>query len=68
MCLEQVEEVRELVDSELGFQQATLSCLSQSKTYMFISNEKKIVGCLIAEHIKKVKLLHNIDQAMLIVH
>lgn len=52
-ALKKVEEVRELVDSELGFQQATLSCLSQSKTYMFISNEKKIVGCLIAEHIKK---------------
>ncbi|XP_078255752.1 N-acetyltransferase ESCO2 [Rhinoraja longicauda] len=52
-ALKKVEEVRELVDSELGFQQATLSCPSQSKTYLFISNEKKIVGCLIAEHIKQ---------------
>ncbi|XP_069742872.1 N-acetyltransferase ESCO2 isoform X2 [Narcine bancroftii] len=48
-----VEEVRELVDYELGFQQVALNCPGQSKTYMFISNEKKIVGCLIAEHIKQ---------------
>uniref|UniRef100_UPI00398E57C5 N-acetyltransferase ESCO2 isoform X2 n=1 Tax=Pristiophorus japonicus TaxID=55135 RepID=UPI00398E57C5 len=48
-----VEEVRELVDNELGFQQAILNCPGQSKTYMFVSNEKKIVGCLIAEQIKQ---------------
>ncbi|XP_072913560.1 N-acetyltransferase ESCO2 isoform X2 [Hemitrygon akajei] len=48
-----VEEVRELVDHELGFQQATISSPGQSKTYMFVSNEKKIVGCLIAEDIKQ---------------
>ncbi|XP_067840835.1 N-acetyltransferase ESCO2 [Heptranchias perlo] len=52
-ALKKVEEVRELVDNELGFQQATLSCPGRSKTYMFVSNEKKIVGCLIAEHIKQ---------------
>ncbi|XP_062926150.1 N-acetyltransferase ESCO2 isoform X1 [Mobula hypostoma] len=51
--LKKVEEVRELVDYELGFQQTTLSSPGQSKTYMFVSNEKKIVGCLIAEHIKQ---------------
>ncbi|XP_038655533.1 N-acetyltransferase ESCO2 isoform X1 [Scyliorhinus canicula] len=52
-ALRKVEEVRELVDNELGFQQATLSCPGQSKTYMFVSNEKRIVGCLIAEHIRQ---------------
>ncbi|GCB79848.1 hypothetical protein scyTo_0017023, partial [Scyliorhinus torazame] len=52
-ALKKVEEVRELVDNELGFQQATLSCPGQSKTYMFVSNEKRIVGCLIAEHIRQ---------------
>ncbi|XP_067874606.1 N-acetyltransferase ESCO2 [Heterodontus francisci] len=52
-ALKKVEEVRELVDNELGFQQATLSHPGRSKTYMFISNEKKIVGCLIAEHIQQ---------------
>ncbi|XP_041043826.1 N-acetyltransferase ESCO2 [Carcharodon carcharias] len=52
-ALKKVEEVRELVDNELGFQQATLSYPGRSKTYMFVSNEKKIVGCLIAEHIKQ---------------
>ncbi|KAM4772432.1 N-acetyltransferase ESCO2 [Rhinophrynus dorsalis] len=50
-ALKKVEEVRELVDSELGFQQVTLKCPSKTKTYMFVSNEKKIVGCLIAEPI-----------------
>ncbi|XP_078506079.1 N-acetyltransferase ESCO2 isoform X2 [Lissotriton helveticus] len=52
-AIKKAEEVRELVDSELGFKQATLSCPSKAKTYMFVSNEKKIVGCLIAEPIKQ---------------
>lgn len=52
-AIKKAEEVRELVDNELGFKQATLSCPSKAKTYMFVSNEKKIVGCLIAEPIKQ---------------
>eukprot|EP00062_Callorhinchus_milii_P008409 gi/632951072/ref/XP_007891092.1/ PREDICTED: N-acetyltransferase ESCO2 isoform X1 [Callorhinchus milii] len=52
-ALKKVEELLELVDNELGYQQAALSNASRSKTYMFISNEKKIVGCLIAENIKQ---------------
>ncbi|GCC16831.1 N-acetyltransferase ESCO2 [Chiloscyllium punctatum] len=52
-ALKKVEEVRELVDNELGFQQATLSYPERSKTYMFVSNEKRIVGCLITESIKQ---------------
>ncbi|KAM4694998.1 N-acetyltransferase ESCO2 [Discoglossus pictus] len=52
-AIKKAEEVRELVDTELGFNQATLSCPSQAKTYLFVSNEKKIVGCLIAEPIRQ---------------
>ncbi|NP_001121462.1 N-acetyltransferase ESCO2 [Xenopus tropicalis] len=52
-ALKKAEEVRELVDSELGFQQVSLRCPSQTRTYMFVSNEKKIVGCLIAEPIRE---------------
>ncbi|OCT81567.1 hypothetical protein XELAEV_18028390mg, partial [Xenopus laevis] len=51
-ALKKAEEVRELVDSELGFQQVSLRCPSQTRTYMFVSNEK-IVGCLIAEPIRE---------------
>ncbi|XP_048386501.1 N-acetyltransferase ESCO2 [Stegostoma tigrinum] len=52
-ALKKVEELRELVDNELGFQQAILNYPERSKTYMFVSNEKRIVGCLIAEPIKQ---------------
>ncbi|CAH2245511.1 N-acetyltransferase ESCO2 [Pelobates cultripes] len=52
-ALKKAEEVRELVDTELGFQQSTLVCPKKTKTYLFISNEKKIVGCVIAEPIKQ---------------
>uniref|UniRef100_H3ARD2 Establishment of sister chromatid cohesion N-acetyltransferase 1 n=1 Tax=Latimeria chalumnae TaxID=7897 RepID=H3ARD2_LATCH len=51
-ALKKVEEIRELVDYDLGFQQAAISCLSRPKTLLFISNDKKVVGCLIAEHIQ----------------
>ncbi|XP_029442069.1 N-acetyltransferase ESCO2-like [Rhinatrema bivittatum] len=50
---EEADEVRELVDNELGFKQTTLSCPSKTVTYLYVSNEKKIVGCLIAEQIKQ---------------
>ncbi|XP_053315686.1 N-acetyltransferase ESCO2 [Spea bombifrons] len=52
-ALKKAEEVRELVDSELGFQQISLSSPSQTKSYLFVSNEKKIVGCVIAEPVKQ---------------
>ncbi|XP_053565479.1 N-acetyltransferase ESCO2 [Bombina bombina] len=52
-AIKKAEEVRELVDTELGFKQPTLSCPSKTRTYMFVSNEKKIVGCLIAEPIRQ---------------
>lgn len=50
----QVEEIREMVDNDLGFQQVETKCPSQTKTFLFISNDKKVGGCLIAEHIQEV--------------
>lgn len=51
-ALKKVDEIREMVDNDLGFQQAPLMCYSRTKTLLFISNDKKVVGCLIAEHIQ----------------
>lgn len=51
----QVEEIREVVDSDLGFQQVETKCPSKTKTFLFISNDKKVSGCLIAEHIQEVR-------------
>jgi hypothetical protein len=51
-----VEEIREMVDNDLGFQQVETKCPSQTKTFLFISNDKKVAGCLIAEHIQEVPL------------
>lgn len=53
--LTQVEEIREVVDSDLGFQQVETKCPSKTKTFLFISNDKKVSGCLIAEHIQEVR-------------
>ncbi|XP_064187882.1 N-acetyltransferase ESCO1 isoform X1 [Anguilla rostrata] len=52
-ALKKVEEIREMVDSDLGFQQVDTQCPSQTKTFLFISNDKKVAGCLIAEHIQE---------------
>ncbi|KAG8571097.1 hypothetical protein GDO81_011523 [Engystomops pustulosus] len=51
-ALKKVEEIREMVDNDLGFQQAPLRLHSRMKTLMFINSDKKVVGCLIAEHIQ----------------
>ncbi|KAJ7338734.1 hypothetical protein JRQ81_012636 [Phrynocephalus forsythii] len=50
-ALKKVDEIREMVDNDLGFQQAPLTC-SRTKTLLFIANDKKVTGCLIAEHIQ----------------
>ncbi|KAL8184954.1 UNVERIFIED_CONTAM: hypothetical protein K2H54_033307 [Gekko kuhli] len=47
-----VEDVRELVDNELGFKQVALACPTQTQTYLFVS-VNKIVGCLIAEPVRQ---------------
>ncbi|XP_056105332.1 N-acetyltransferase ESCO1 isoform X1 [Rhinichthys klamathensis goyatoka] len=52
-ALKKVEEIREMVDNDLGFQQVETQVPSQTKTFLFISNDKKVAGCLIAEHIQE---------------
>ncbi|XP_035177935.1 N-acetyltransferase ESCO2 [Oxyura jamaicensis] len=52
-AVKKAEDVREIVDNELGFQQVALSCPAKTKTYVFVSNERMIVGCLVAESIKQ---------------
>ncbi|XP_037612557.1 protein MLP1 homolog isoform X2 [Sebastes umbrosus] len=52
-ALKKVEEIREMVDNDLGFQQVETKCPSQTKTFLFISNDRKVGGCLIAEHIQE---------------
>ncbi|MED6280149.1 hypothetical protein CHARACLAT_007860 [Characodon lateralis] len=52
-ALKKVEEIREMVDNDLGFQQVETKCPSQTKTFLFISIDKKVTGCLIAEHIQE---------------
>ncbi|XP_048337596.1 N-acetyltransferase ESCO2 [Sphaerodactylus townsendi] len=47
-----MEDVRELVDNELGFKQVALACPTHTQTYLFIS-VNKIVGCLIAEPVRQ---------------
>lgn len=58
LTVSQVEEIREVVDSDLGFQQVETKCPSKTKTFLFISNDKKVGGCLIAEHIQEVRDCH----------
>ncbi|NXW24292.1 ESCO2 acetyltransferase, partial [Circaetus pectoralis] len=50
-AVKKAEDVREIVDNELGFKQVSLSCPAKTKVYLFVSNEKMIVGCLVAESI-----------------
>ncbi|KAK1343005.1 hypothetical protein QTO34_015774 [Cnephaeus nilssonii] len=52
-AIKKVEEVQELVDNELGFQQVVPKCPNKTKTFLFISDEKRVVGCLIAEPIQQ---------------
>lgn len=55
--------MREIVDNELGFKQVSLSCPAKTKVYLFVSNEKMIVGCLVAESIKQVCVINVWGQA-----
>nr|XP_020495588.1 N-acetyltransferase ESCO2 [Labrus bergylta]XP_029134303.1 N-acetyltransferase ESCO2 [Labrus bergylta] len=52
-AVKKAEEVRRVADSELGFQQMTLSRPTQAKTYLFINTERMVVGCLVAEPIRQ---------------
>ncbi|XP_006818358.1 uncharacterized protein LOC102806752 [Saccoglossus kowalevskii] len=58
-----VEDVRELVDTELGFLEGSLACKENGKAFLFISSEKKVVGCCIIEKITKAyRVLTDTDQ------
>lgn len=50
-----------MVDNDLGFQQVETKCPSQTKTFLFISNDKKVGGCLIAEHIQEVRVCNAVS-------
>uniref|UniRef100_UPI0037E90747 N-acetyltransferase ESCO2 n=1 Tax=Semicossyphus pulcher TaxID=241346 RepID=UPI0037E90747 len=52
-AIKKAEDVRRVADSELGFQQVTLSRPTQAKTYLFINTERMVVGCLVAEPIRQ---------------
>ncbi|NXC77274.1 ESCO2 acetyltransferase, partial [Anhinga anhinga] len=52
-AVKKAEDVREIVDNELGFKQVSLCCPAKTKIYLFVSNEKMVVGCLVAESIKQ---------------
>ncbi|NXJ86555.1 ESCO2 acetyltransferase, partial [Trogon melanurus] len=52
-AVKKAEDVREIVDNELGFNQVSLRCPAKTKIYLFVSDEKIIVGCLVAESIKQ---------------
>ncbi|NWQ87074.1 ESCO2 acetyltransferase, partial [Burhinus bistriatus] len=52
-AVKKAEDVREIVDNELGFKQVSLSCPAKTKIYLFVSTKKMIVGCLVAESIKQ---------------
>ncbi|KAM9840292.1 N-acetyltransferase ESCO2 [Aulostomus maculatus] len=62
-AVKKAEDVRRVADSELGFQQVTLSRPSQAKTYLFINSERMVVGCLVAESIRQAyRVLEQPDQ------
>ncbi|TNN63015.1 N-acetyltransferase ESCO2 [Liparis tanakae] len=52
-AIKKADDVRLVADSELGFQQLTLSRPEQAKTYLFINTERMVVGCLVAESIRQ---------------
>lgn len=63
-AIKKAEEVRQVADSELGFQQVTLSRPAQAKTYLFINTEGIVVGCIVAETIRQAyRVLEQPDRA-----
>ncbi|XP_049613538.1 N-acetyltransferase ESCO2 [Syngnathus scovelli] len=62
-AVKKADEVRRIADNELGFQQMTLSRPSQAKTYLFVNDDRMVVGCLVAEPIQKAfRVLEQPDQ------
>lgn len=52
-AIKKAEEVRQVADNELGFQQVTLTRPALAKTYLFVNSERMVVGCLVAEPIRQ---------------
>ncbi|XP_065112278.2 N-acetyltransferase ESCO2 [Paramisgurnus dabryanus] len=52
-AVKKAEDVRRIADTELGFQQMTLSSPSSAKTFLFINSDRMVVGCLVAENIRQ---------------
>ncbi|XP_047500460.1 N-acetyltransferase ESCO2-like isoform X1 [Penaeus chinensis] len=51
-CWRKVEEIREIVDQELGFAENGIRVKENTKVFFYVL-EKRIVGCLIAETIRE---------------
>ena len=49
---QKVEDVREVVDNELGFSENRIGTREHSKVFLYVL-ERQVVGCLIAEKIDK---------------
>ena len=49
---QKVEEVREVVDNELGFTENSIRTREHTKVFLYVM-ERRVVGCLIAEKINK---------------
>ncbi|XP_050735189.1 N-acetyltransferase ESCO2-like isoform X2 [Eriocheir sinensis] len=49
---QKVEEVREVVDNELGFSENSIKTRENTKVFLYVL-ERQVVGCLIAEKINK---------------
>lgn len=52
-ALRKNKDVQELVNAELGFHQVVPRCPDKVNTLLFISEEKKVVGCLTVVPIKQ---------------
>ncbi|XP_029281847.1 N-acetyltransferase ESCO2-like isoform X2 [Cottoperca gobio] len=62
-AIKKADDVRHVADSELGFQQVTLSRPTQAKTYLFINTERMVVGCLVVEPIRQAyRVLEQAEQ------
>ena len=45
-----------MVDSELGFVTESPFRRQEAKTFLFVSMNKKVVGCAVAVHISEVRI------------
>ncbi|NWV21099.1 ESCO2 acetyltransferase, partial [Origma solitaria] len=52
-AVRKAEEVRQIVDAELGFQQAAPGSPQSTRSYLFVSAERSVLGCLVAESISQ---------------